>query len=242
MKKLMYLPVLIAMLVLLVSGCTVQQPADFSDPGVYAYVNGTPVYTEQIQQYKDISKLYWQAVADLGDEPSEIEVENPEALEWVFSLNYNKAQDYLALDDEGWTRAYYKIILISDDLYRYSETDIQDIFALADTAVKQSLQTGKMTYIDGSQLDISSMLDTLSEKYGMSREDCAEKILKAFLCSMGEDEALIRYFEQNDYKGTPVGWDGSNTEECIAYLEDLYTQYGAYIDGLLEQAEIIERS
>lgn len=244
MEKLKRLSVFIfAFAIIVSSGCAVQYAADFTDPNVFAYVNGKPVYAQQIQQYEDASKLYWQAVADLGDKPAGgAKADNPEALDWVFSLNYGKAQTYLKWGDKEWTRAYYKVLLISSDLYKHSNTAIQDITALADTTVSEALKTGNITYIDGSQLNAYPMLDALSEKYGMSREDSANNILKAFLCTIGEDETLIRYFAQNGYKGTPVTWDGSNTQECIAYLEDLYAQYGAYTDGLLDKADIVEKS
>lgn len=244
MKTLKRLSIFIfAFAALVSSGCAIQNAADFTDPGVCAYVNGTPVYELQIQQYKDVSKLYWQAVADLGDKPAiGAGADNPEALAWVFSLNYSKAQSCLAWSDSDWTHAFYKVLLINDDLYNHSKTDIEDIAALADATVNESLKTGKLHYIDGSLLDVFPMLDALSEKYGMSREDSANYILRAFLCSMGEEDTLMRYFAQNDYKGTPVIWDGTNTEECIAYLADLYEQYGAYLGGLLEKADIVEKS
>lgn len=212
---------------------------------VTIYINGEAVNITEIEQYIDISKLYWKSVFEIGNEPNvntDTENVDNEALDLMFKIYYHKAEVYMNYNDDDWKKEYIKSEIVKDELYSKTEVMKDEIATMVDVYVQEILDTGKLTYLDNSKLDMSEILNKLATKYDLLYKSCVDLILRPFYERISADEIFLYYFADNGYIGKKIEWDGTNLGEFEAYLNDLYRQYDEYKVKLLEQADIVEKS
>lgn len=194
----------------------------------------------KMEQYIDVANQYWAYVYELGEKPHVTEQtdSNNTLIETEYEVNYKKAQMYISYSADDWQKEYYKTLIIRNQLF--SEEDIEDqIKSMVDVFIEMAIEEGEITYIDDySILNISDMMKPIENKYKLSYEDSVNSVLRPFLESLCIYDTFKYYYAANLYKGNTVEWNGSNTDEYKAYIDELYMEYDAYIEELYEQAEV----
>lgn len=199
-------------------------------------ISSESVDTVKMAQYIDMAKQYWQAVYDLGSSPQSKDGDITDGQYLAYSVYYAKAEEALSYSESDWEKAYVKTLIIRDQLNAVNNVEDQ-IAALVDGYIKEALDTGGFTYIDeSSTLDIKKILKPIGEKYELTYEAGVDTVLRPFWESLAAYDLFSYYYATNLYLGTAVEWDGTNIEEYSAYMNDLYAQYDAYIEGLYQQA------
>lgn len=231
----------------------------FENPDIIAYVNGNAVYASQGEQYIEMKRSYYMAAVDESakedktDEnknvPKErlafIQNQNNETYEDILNVTIQRMSTAIGYSDEQWERDYYKTVIVQAQLNEYSDNDEkiqQSLDVSIDLAVQDAMNSGSdAALLFGTGINVNDVIKNVAEKYNLSHEDCVNTVYKEYVSSEIMFDYLKRIFSQNQYEGKVVEWNGQNTKEYAEYLHDLNVQFDAYLDGLLDQAEIVKR-
>jgi hypothetical protein len=217
---------------------------------IEAYINGTPVSASKEAQFIEFSKLYWPEVSASCDEIINMEYEETDdeftteeevrLLKYLAGIIGSDAKKKAAYDDEDWRLEYYRLIIVKDQYYAMNKQFQDSIENGVEQNVEEILDTGVYSYLNGD-IDITGILETMSYQNNMTIEEYAEQVLKPFLELMGAEEFYRMYYAKNIYGGKVVELNETNIEEYATYYADMYEQYYAYTEELLEKAVIAER-
>ena len=244
---------LVSITVIFFSACSVSTESySFKDPNIVAYINGIPVYKEQQKQYIDIKKLYAQEIINYYNS---LDSEETPLKSGGFSYNpsgraFLKAQSkitqkYLNFYEKDWNLEYYKSIIIENQLNQFWQ-DKPEMKSVVKDLVDQYMdlvqETGEIPMSDGT-IDFQQDINDLAEKYNLSYSECVEKIYKPFLEKENAYNFLLNdFFLDKIYNGEKVEFNESNEDAYTKYIEDVDNQFNLYIDELIDNTNIIERS
>jgi len=203
------------------------------------FLNGEKIDNDLMQQYIDISKLYWGKVYEIGEKPrADKSDKDYESISIIFKANYEKAKKLLRYDENDWKDEYLKMIVVKKELYDDFPVMREQVTQMADDYIGQVKENGTVSYVDGADIDLKQGLEFLSRKCDMTYESYADKIFRAFYEYQAADEIFMSRFIGNGFKGEKVDWNGSNAEDFRNFFTDLCVQYERYKDGLLKNADI----
>ena len=136
-------------MVLILSGCQIKSEYSFEDPDIIAYVNGTPVYKSQKEQYIEMKKAYYGAIVN-SDKGSSDDVNlDPysEMLNKTSEIKLDKMEQAISYSDEEWEKDYYKTFIVEDKIYYFvDKKDSYEDFInnSVDISIKDALYSGEV--------------------------------------------------------------------------------------------------
>ncbi len=258
MKKTIFI---VLAIVFIATSCSAQKEYDFSDPNVAAYLNGEPIYQNDINLYIELKERLMEEYIENDVEYDFANLENKFygyekylGYKHFDTLIYDTAKEYLSFTDEQKRKDYFRSLVIIDyfenGLVEWNQQFYLDLLAKN----KLDLPAKNNKYID-----VVSVIVEFSKKNNMTIEEYYEKVFVYYFKSMEFYINPPESFMDKEFSGKtvellrqdPTKWTADNEEyieemwvnlvDFLDYADEIYTQFQAFLDEKFEKADLVER-